>query len=78
MAQAKLYLRLTEENFPDYVFLIGMDEATAATELNKRGKTLHVAKRDDVDQHIKYKNINCNRVNVVVVAGKIIGVDDIH
>ncbi len=72
-----IYRQVAEKHFPDYVFLIGLDEATAAAALNKKGNELHVAIRDGVKQ-ATIKNIQYNRVNVVVVAGKIIGVHDIQ
>jgi hypothetical protein len=76
MNQSDLYRRVTEQHFPDYLFLVGLSETAAAATLKEKGKRLHVAKRDGQDQ-MTTKEIDPNRINVVVVTGKIIGVDSI-
>lgn len=75
----KLWRKVAEDHFPDYLYLFGLSEATAATVLKEKGMYFEVVKRDGKDGLEGYGNkmIDKKRVLVYVEDGKIVGIHDV-
>lgn len=75
----KLWRKVAEQHYPDYLFLFGLSEAVATAVLKEKDMHLEVIERDGKKVNDGYgdRMIDHTRVRVYVEAGKIVGIDSV-